>query len=163
MDNIEARLAALEARVVQLEDTEAVRRLICRWGPGCDAWLPEEAASIWTDDGLFVTDVSHCEGRAEIVASFNNDAHDDMIRSPTAHVHGVPLISVDGDEARAIDYSRLYRHTDDGFKIERVSINEWKFRRTPDGWRTTSREVAAIDGSQTARGILARVYAHPDD
>lgn len=159
MENAETRLAGLEARVVLLEDKEAIRRLICRWGPACDAWLPEEAGSIWTEDALFVTDVSRCEGPAEIVASFDTEARQDLIRSATAHVHGLPLISVDGDEASAIDYSRLYRYTDAGFVIERVSANEWKFRRTPDGWLVTSREVAAIDGGQASRDILRRTYA----
>jgi hypothetical protein len=159
METTEERLAGLEARVRLLEDKEAIRRVICRWGPACDAWLPEEAAAIWTDDGLFITDVSRAEGAAEIMASFDGNAFQDLVRSATAHVHGVPLITVDGDEASAIDYSRLYRHTGAGYEIERVSANEWKFRRTLDGWRVMSREVAAIDGGQGSRDILKRAYA----
>ena len=108
MEEIEERFAVLEARIKLLEDREAIGRLICSWGPACDTGLSEEAASIWTDDGLLVSDMSRLEGPRGVLAMMESDGQQDLIRQGCAHVQGVPLISVEGDEARAINYSRCF-------------------------------------------------------
>jgi hypothetical protein len=159
MESVDERLAELEAKVRLLEDKEAIRRLICSWGPACDTGLPEEAASIWTDDGVLISDMSRLEGPSDVLAMIASDGQQDLIRQGCAHVHGLPLITVDGDEARAVNYSRVYRYTNPGYEIWRVSANEWKFRRTPDGWRATQREAMVIDGGAAAKEILTRAYA----
>jgi len=159
METIEERFAVLEARVKRLEDREAIGRLICSWGPACDTGLGEEAASIWTDDGLLASDMSRLEGPRGVLAMMESDGQQDLIRQGCAHVQGVPLINVEGDEAQAINYSRVFRYTDPGYEVWRVSANEWKFRRTADGWRVTSREAMVIDGGDASKGILKRAYA----
>jgi SnoaL-like domain len=158
MSNTQEPLAALEARIRLLEDKEAIRELICSWGPACDTGLPEEAASIWTDDGVLLSDLARLEGPQDVKDMIDSEGQQDLIRHGCAHVHGLPLISVDGDEANAINYSRVYRYTDPGYEIWRVSANEWKFRRTPDGWRATSREAMVIDGGPASKNILKRAY-----
>ena len=52
-----------------------------------------------------------------------------------------------------------FRYTDPGYEVWRVSANEWKFRRTADGWRVTSREAMVIDGGDASKEILKRAYA----
>jgi hypothetical protein len=159
MEDTEERFAALEARVRLLEDREAIGRLICSWGPACDTGLGEEAAAIWADDGLLVSDMSRLEGPAGVLAMMESDGQQDLIRQGCAHVQGVPLISIEGDEARAINYSRVFRYTDPGYEVWRVSANEWKFRRTAEGWRVTSREAMVIDGGAASKEVLKRAYA----
>jgi hypothetical protein len=158
VEGTEERLAALEARVRLLEDKEAIRRLICSWGPACDVGLPEEAASLWTDDGVLLSDMARLEGPADVFAMILSDDQQNLIRQGCAHVHGLPLITVNGDEATAVNYSRVYRYTDPGYEVWRVSANEWKFRRTPDGWRATRREAMVIDGGPAAKDVLTRAY-----
>ena len=133
MEEIEERFAVLEARIKLLEDREAIGRLICSWGPACDTGLSEEATSIWTDDGLLVSDMSRLEGPRGVLAMVESDGQQDLIRQGCADVQGVPLISVEGDEAWAINYSRVFRYTDPGYEVWRVSANEWKFRVRPTG------------------------------
>ncbi len=95
MDNIEERFAAHEARIRLLEDREAIGRLICSWGPACDTGLGEEAASIWTDDGLLVSDMSRLEGPPGVLAMMESDGQQDLIRQGCAHVQGVPQMGED--------------------------------------------------------------------
>jgi hypothetical protein len=159
MDNVDERLAALETRLRLLEDKESIRRLICSWGPAADSGLGQEAASIWTDDGVLETEGMRVEGRSNIQATIDSDGQQDLITQGSAHIHGLPLISVDGDEANAINYSRVYRYINPGYEIWRVTANEWKFRRTSDGWRAWSREARVIDGGPAAMDILTRAYA----
>ncbi|MFI5427268.1 hypothetical protein [Aeromicrobium sp. UC242_57] len=43
-------------------------------------------------------------------------------------------MTIDKDSAVATGHSRVYLHTDAGWKIERVSADRWELERGPDGW-----------------------------
>jgi uncharacterized protein (TIGR02246 family) len=151
------RLATMERRLQVLEDREAIRRLICRWGPACDVGDSEAAAALWTDDGLLVSDMSRLEGPAGVRAMVESDGQQALITRGCAHIQGLPVITVTGDEAVATNYSTVFLHTDDGgYETWRVSGNHWEFRRTIDGWRVTGRTAYVINGGREAQGLLAR-------
>ena len=154
---VHERLADLEERLRRLEDREDIRRLICSWGPACDIGDSEAAAALWTDDGLLVSDMSRLEGPAGVRAMVESDGQQALIRQGCAHIQGLPVINVTGDEAVATNYSTVFLHTDDdGYETWRVSGNNWEFRRTADGWRVTRRTAYVIDGGTDAQELLAR-------
>ncbi len=159
MDDTELheRLANLEERLRLLEDREDIRRLICSWGPACDIGNSEAAAALWTDDGVLVSDMSRLEGPAGVRAMVESDGQQALIRQGCAHVQGLPVINVTGDDAVATNYSSVFLHTEDGgYETWRVSGNNWAFRRTAGGWRVTRRTAYAINGESEARDLLAR-------
>ena len=43
--NLQERLVEVEERLQRLEDDDAIRRLICNWGPACDIGDREAAAA----------------------------------------------------------------------------------------------------------------------
>jgi ketosteroid isomerase-like protein len=154
---VHERLAILEARLQRLEDREDIRRLICSWGPACDIGDSEAAAALWTDDGLLVSDMSRLEGPAGVRAMVESEGQQALIRQGCAHIQGLPVINVTGDEAVATNYSTVFLHTDDdGYETWRVSGNNWEFRRTADGWRVTRRTAYVIDAGVDAHELLAR-------
>lgn len=154
MTGSEERLAALERRVAALEDQAAVIRLVNSWGPAVDSGDSRAAASLWADDGVLESDMSHLEGPAEVAAMVESDGQQELIRHGCAHVQAYPLVSIEGDRASATGYSRVYRHARDGHEIWRVSANRWEFARLPVGWRVTRRVNHVIDGGPEAGDIL---------
>lgn len=155
------RLRALEARVAALEDQVALYHLISTYGPAVDTGSGAAAGALWAEDGVYEFDTSRLDGPEGISAMVAGDGHQGLIRQGCAHVLALPVVTVDGDEARATGYSRVYRHVGDAYEVWRVSANHWEFRRTPAGWRVTRRVNRTIDGSPEARDILRRALDAP--
>jgi ketosteroid isomerase-like protein len=153
------RVAALEARVVHLEDQLAVHRLINSWGPAVDTGNGEAAASLFAEDAILESDLSYLIGPAAITAMVYAEGHQSLIRDGSAHIPAFPIVTIEGDRASATGYTRVYRHTENGYDVWRVSANQWEFRRTADGWRVTRRTNHVIDGGPEANEILGRVFA----
>ena len=61
-DTGEQRIAALEARLRQLEDERDITRLIATYGPLVDAGAAAEVAALWTDDGIYDVDEVYLNG-----------------------------------------------------------------------------------------------------
>ena len=148
------RLAALEQRVQQLEDQVALYRLISSYGPAVDTGSAEAAGALWDEDGVYEFDTSRLDGPDGIAAMVRSDGHQGLIHQGCAHILALPVVTVDGDRATAAGYSRVYRHTDQGYEIWRVSANAWEFRRTDAGWRVVRRVNRTIDGGPEARRLL---------
>lgn len=154
------RLSDLENRVRLLEDQVALYRLIASWGPAADTADGKAASSFWSEDAVLVAETNRIEGAAAVGAMIDSEGQHDLVRQGCAHVQGLPVLNVDGDHAMAINYGRVYLHTDDGYDIWRVSANCWEFRRTKDGWRVIRRDAHVIDGGAEARALLSRAITH---
>lgn len=150
------------ARLRALEDREAIRDLIARYGPLADTGAAERLSELWTEDGRYAVggqngkESSEAKGRAAIAALIDGAVHRGLMADGCAHALGPVTIDLDGDRATARGYSIVFRHTGDHrFEAYRVSANRWHLARTPDGWRVTSRENALLDGAEAARVLLA--------
>lgn len=159
--DLQKQLKHLEERVRLLEDQLAIHRLINTWGPAVDGDNPEAAAAIWAEDGVLLSELqdTRLEGPEAVARMVRDAGHQEVIRAGSAHIQSFPLVTVDGDTAKAIGYSRVYLHKDEGgHEIWRVSANRWDFRRTPEGWRVTRRINQVIDGGPKARDILNQAF-----
>lgn len=155
------RLTALEERVKLLEDQLAIHRLVNTWGPAVDTGNSEAAAALFSDDAILESDLSYLIGPPAIAAMVLADGHQSLIKGGSAHIPAAPIIDVDGDTATATGYTRVYRHTEDGYEVWRVSANHWEFRRQPEGWRVTRRTNHVIDGGKEAPAILSGLFGTP--
>lgn len=147
----------VEARLQALEDREAIRDLIARYGPLADTGAADALADLWTEDGRYaVGGMTEAKGRAAIAALIDGAVHRGLMADGCAHALGPVSIDLNGDQATARGYSVVFRHSGDHrFEAYRVSANRWHLARTPDGWRVTSRENALLDGAEAARALLA--------
>ena len=152
------RVAALEERIRLLEDQMAIHRLINSWGPAVDTGNAEAAASLFSDDAILESDMSYLIGPTAIAVMVNADGHQSLIRGGTAHIPAFPVVNVEGDVATATGYTRVYRHTSDGYEVWRLSANHWEFRRLPEGWRVTRRTNHVIDGGPEAPKLLGSLF-----
>lgn len=158
---LETRLIALEERLKLLEDQLEIHRLINSWGPAVDTGNGDAAAALFAEDAVLESDLSYLIGPASIKAMVHGEGHQALIRDGSAHIPAFPIVRVNGDEASATGYTRVYHHTTDGYEVWRLSANHWEFRRTTEGWRVTSRIDRVIDGGPKANELLSRALDSP--
>lgn len=143
-------------RLAALEDREAIRDLIARYGPLADAGDCAGAAALWTLDGVYeVGGFGEYRGRAAIQALLEGEVHQSLIAAGSAHVLSPSVIDLDGDHAIARTYSVVFRKAGDCWEAHRASANEWHLVRTGDGWRVERRINRLLDGSVEARALIA--------
>ena len=148
------RIAALEARLRILEDEREIARLMASYGPLVDAGA-SEVADLWLEDGVYDIDEVYLSGREQVAAMVASEPHQSWIRGGCAHVVGPPHVTVDGDEAVAVCHSLMVVRADGGFVVRRATANHWALRRTPDGWRVTTRTNRILDGRPESPALLA--------
>jgi hypothetical protein len=154
-------LAELDARLRQIEDELAIRRVILSYGPAADSGMAERAASIWCEDGTYDWDVNRAahEGRDAVEAMLRGDAHRNIIGGGAAHFSGPPLIEVDGDRATALSYSMvLRREAETGrFFLWRLSAAHWELQRVDDVWQVERRTHRLLDDTGAGRDLFGEV------
>jgi ketosteroid isomerase-like protein len=149
-------IGPLAARIAALEDREAIRDLIARYGPLADSGDCAGAAALWTDDGIYeVGGFGSYQGRTAIRTLLEGESHQQLIHGGAAHLLSPPIIDLDGDRATARTYSVVFRKAEDGWEAHRVSANLWHLMRTGEGWKVAHRVNRLLDGSENARALIS--------
>lgn len=157
-DRLDARLDRLEAHVRRLEDQVAIYQLLASYGPAVDSRSGEALSNLWAEGGRYDFGGPPLEGRDRVAGLVDLDTHAGYVAAGCAHVVSMPLVSVDGDDAVATGYSRVYLRSGDGWKVERASANRWELVRTPAGWKVVNRIARLLDGTAEPCGLLARGF-----
>jgi hypothetical protein len=149
----------LAARLAVLEDREACRQLIARYGPMADAGDRDGVASLFASGGSYdVGGFGTYVGSEAIGALLQCEEHRGLIASGAAHVLSDPVIELDGDKARAFTYSIVLRRSGEAWAPHRVSANIWHLVREAHGWRAAHRANRLLDGSDDT-GAMLREWA----
>ena len=152
---LEARLNALEIRLRRAEDLLAIYQLIASYGPAVDSGDAAATGALWADDGTYDWGGGPPEKGPEGLAAMVEGAmHQGIIAGGAGHVLSLPKIEIRGEEATAINYSRLYRRDGEGFVVYRLAANRWELVRTKAGWKVKSRVNRLLKGEEEARAIL---------
>jgi ketosteroid isomerase-like protein len=154
MAEVEARLAALEKRVHQLEDQVAIYQILSTYGAAADGASVKAMTDLWTDDAVYDAQIVAFDGKAEILAMLKSEMHQQIITGGAAHVIGMPSVRITGDTAVAICCARLYRKDGDGYRAWRVTAVRWDLVRTAQGWRVKKRVNKLLNGEEDARELL---------
>lgn len=146
----------IEHRLQTLEDREAIRHLIARYGPLADSGDAEGLAALWADDGVYaIAGYGEAKGRQEIAALITGENHQQLMADGCAHVLGPVAIELDGDSASACGHSLVLRWTGTLFEVRRVAANRWELVRTTHGWQVSRRDNALLQGSKAARALFS--------
>jgi hypothetical protein len=71
------------------------------------------------------------------------------------HFFGPPVVSVDGDTARAVCQSTiLVRREAGGYHVMRAGVHLIRLHRVPHGWEIVSRVARQLDGSGDAFDLI---------
>jgi hypothetical protein len=149
-----ARLSALEGRVVELEDTLEVLRVVAGYGPSVDGGAAVEAGLLWADDSEYDSDnaAEPLRGRAAIEELATTVG---AVPMGVAHFLNLPMVAVDGDRATVTGHSNTYHQEDDRYVVARVSANRWELERIDGRWQIRRRVNRILDGSAAGRELLA--------
>ncbi len=147
---------ALLQRLQVLEDREAIRELIARYGPLADGGNAAGVAALWTENGRYeISGFGSATGHREIAALISGKTHQQLMSDGCAHILGPVSMKIDGDEAVAVGHSLVLRWAGDRFEVARVAANRWELVRTAQGWRVDLRKNALLTGEEAARALLS--------
>ncbi len=152
------RLAALEARIKDLEDHIALFQTLSTYGPAVDSLQHDEATKLWTDDGIYSGDSREMRGRAEIKEMLDGPDHRSYVAQGCSHIMSMPLLKIEGDRAVGLGYHQLFRHTERGFELFRLTVSRWDWVRAPEGWKAVKRSHRLLNGNASARELLRTTY-----
>ena len=159
MDNLEQRMAALEAEVRRLRDHHDINQMIVSYGPRADTAndieRTEMLADMWVEDGLYdVGGYFRPKGHKELAQSYEG-FHFDLVKNGVCHVMMPPYIRIDGDRAVALNYSCVFRREgEERFYVWRASANRWELVRTADGWKIETRINRPMTGDPEALAMM---------
>ena len=155
-------------RLQKIEDELAVRNLIVRYGLAVDSGDSTAAKALFTEDSIYDVgspdtgmDNQHGETRASYImegpdaieAMVEGAGHQSLLPN-SAHTLGPDEVRVKGDTAYAMGYSRLYQKQDSNFKLLRIGINSWMFKKQIDGKWLISLRTSRARGGRDAHQML---------
>jgi uncharacterized protein (TIGR02246 family) len=146
----------LAARLQALEDREAIRDLIARYGPAADSGDAEGAAALFDEAGVYaVGGMGESHGRPAIAALLHGPIHQQLMADGCAHLLGPVAIDLTGNTATARGLSLVFRWNGSHWETVRASANRWHLTRGAAGWAVKRRDNALLDGNAAARALLA--------
>jgi hypothetical protein len=164
LGDLVAAIDDLRSRVRSLEDQLALLQAVATYGPAVDGGSARTAAELWSADGVFeVPPHATWRGREEITGIYDGDSHRDLMSGGVAHVLTAPRVRVEGDVATGWNHALHLRWDaeQDRFWIMRVAANEWRWRRTDEGWRVEHRASRSLDGDPAAWALFTGVADDP--
>lgn len=154
-DAVTERVQLLATRLRVLEDKDAIRELVARYGPMADAGDAAGVAGLWSESGTYaVGGVAEAKGQAAIAGLIDGEMHQNLLAKGCAHLLGHVAIELDGDTAVARGHSVVFCRDETGYIVWRVAANRWELTRMPEGWRVSRRINAPLDGGEAARMLL---------
>lgn len=146
---------SIAERLRALEDREAIRELIARYGPLADSGDAAGVAALFAPDAAYaVGGMGEAKGRAAIAALIEGPLHRALMARGCAHVLTSPVIDLHGDRASARCHSVVFVREGEGWQAVRVAANRWELVRDGQGWQVTRRDNRLLDGSEAAQALL---------
>jgi SnoaL-like protein len=174
---LEARIAALEARVLELEEDRAIRDLLARYGFTADTCQDEAFVELYTTDGRMkvaanakarrnfgVDEWIEYEGHDGIRAFITHPKghHSPALYGKSLHLQGNNLVTyVHGDEAAASGYQVAIAVDEDGARLVSAGNNEWQLRKVDGQWRIKERRGAYLGDDKFTTNLVIEDSLRP--
>lgn len=163
----DTRLAALERRILDLEDERDIRYLITDYGYVSDFGSVDDFVDLFTADGSL--DISMGSSYGDFATSERWEGREqlhDFLADPQGrwdkswygnvmHLQGNNLqVAVTGDDAIASGYAVSVISRDGGLHVIGASANRWHLRRVDGRWRIHERVLRAVGHEEFAAMVL---------
>jgi hypothetical protein len=152
------RMAALERRLQELEDKEAIREVFNTYGFAADTGDARAYAETFTQDGVFDMGRGEYGGREKFQANIEDPAgvHKlDIEGKGSLHTTGAVTIRVDGLKAWAEGPTMVWVRDGKTFRVFTAAYNHWDLEKVDGRWEV-ARRVARAVGPERA----AEVWTH---
>lgn len=153
---MEDRIAALETRMAAAEDELAIIRLIAGYGPMVDCGLPGPATALFVEDGVYDIDLGRMDGAQAFHDMLAEPASQARVAQGIAHVMGLPMVTLRGAKATAVNPTFVFMREGDGYGIWRVAQNVWELEKIAGAWKIVHRTNRLVDAGGESRALLER-------
>jgi hypothetical protein len=147
------RIAALEKRLQELEDKEAIREVFNRYGFAADTGDAEGYAATFTEDGVFDMGRGSYGGRARFRDNIAdpNGVHKLQIEGKgSLHETGQVTIRVDGLKAWAEGPTMVWVRDGKTFRVFTAAYNHWDLEKVNGRWEVARRVARAVGPDRAA-------------
>jgi len=162
-------MSSVEDRLIKVEAELAIRNVIARYGLAADCGDVETALTCHTMDAVYLVSDPNSGRERRQAADLELRGHEAIKRMLTterhqsllpncAHTVGPLVVDVDGKNARALGYSRVFNQVEKQPHLMRVAFNHWKMRREDGLWKISRRE-SRVMGEDAAQEMLKRELA----
>ena len=124
-----------------LEAKDEIRELMARYAQALDACRFADVAACFAPDGEWTTNYGAARGRAEIEAFIRGIVPVKGEGPQRKHYITNIIIRVDGDTASAVSDYLIIRESENGLIPVMGGTYKDQFRKTPDGWRFSRKEL----------------------
>ncbi len=150
-------MAALEARLMRLEDERAVHALLTRYGLAVDSGDVDATAALFAEDcHIDIDKTNYLDGREAARGIVDCDAHRAVLPN-CAHLMGPFVVEVDGSRATATGYATIFLRVEGRNQVVRQSFGRWELAKRDGRWEVTrriSRSVGRSDTGEVLQGGL---------
>jgi len=157
-----ARIDALEARLQESEDREAIRELFNRYNFAADTGNAQAFAETYAQDGVFSTGRGEVAGQAAFLQMIEDPdgVHKTQIEAKgSLHTIGSLTIRIDGDRAWAEGASVVWIREDKAFRAYVAAYNHWDLKKTDGRWAVTRREARTVSPGKAKEVLRSYVNA----
>lgn len=153
----------IEARLERVEAELAIRNIIALYGLAADCGDIATALSCHTQDAVYVVSNPRAgrdgdaadlelEGHAAISDMLSSEMHQSLLPN-CAHTVGPLHVTVTGNTATVIGYSRVYNSVNTHPALMRLAFNMWTMKKSHGDWRIARRE-SRVMGEDAAQNML---------
>jgi hypothetical protein len=145
--SVSDQLAALQARLQELEDKEAIRELFNRYGFTADTGDAQGWCETWAEDGVFDGGRFTTTGRENF---FNSIADPEGVHKKeiegkgSLHTTGSLTIRVDGATAWAEGPTLVWVRDGQTYRPFSCAYNHWDLRKTNGRWEVVLRSARSV-------------------
>jgi hypothetical protein len=151
-------LAALRARLQELEDKEAIRELFNRYGFSADSGEAKIWSETWAKDGVMDVGKYQTQGREAFFNSIEdpNSVHKTEIEGRgSLHTTGPLTIRIKGDVAWAEAWTMVWVRDGAAWRVYVAAYNHWDLAKTDGRWEVTLRKARAVGPGNAAKVLQA--------
>ncbi len=152
-----------ETRLRAIEDRLEIQNLLAAHAPSIDGGAAESWLANWSDDALVDRHADPERHSGDYAGVYGKDLMLEEINSPElaalrkaglCHLNTPPYIAITGDEAKAINYLQLVGLEGDTYRVRRIVLSLWHFRRTGEGWKIARRKMRALGLDEAVQIML---------
>ena len=166
-DAISRLLEAMEERICLLEDENAIREVLARYGFYADAGLDSDYLGLFTDDCVMNVSSGKSPEPYKVIRWDGIDAlrgflttrtaqHGDGFIGRSMHAHGNNLtVRVANTTAVAHSYSLILHQGEATVTLLGASINEWHLVKQSGNWKIRERKRRMLGAPDTAEILKA--------
>lgn len=160
-DDAKVRLEKLERRLDELEDVQAIHRMVVGYSFALDSGDGDAVRCAWDESGIFDRGGGITfEGAETLARQVETAEHARLLEGGLAHFVSAPSIVLDGNSARATCCNLLIERDGEGFRLKRFTINRWDLRKDAGRWIFVRRVNRLIDGAADARMLMRGASEH---